>query len=89
MTTFKTVNFSRINLLVLTECAFYVYAYGLVTITNIIILKILFSDVLLFWKLSEGCLVMMENIVLNIPGQLYRPYYLYQENLSNFVQDLN
>ena len=29
VTTFKTVNFSRINLLVLTECAFYVYAYGL------------------------------------------------------------
>ena len=69
MTTFRTVNFSRINLLVLTECAFYVYAYGLVTITNIIMLKILFSDVLLFWKFSKGCLVMMENIELNIPGQ--------------------
>ena len=40
----------------------------------------LFSDVLLLWKLPEGCLVIMENIVLKIPGQLYRPYYLYKEN---------
>ena len=39
---------------------------------DLVQLKNLFSDVSLFWKLSGGCLVTMENIILKTPGERCR-----------------
>ena len=71
-------NISRQLVLTITVLWSMWYLLQLLTKLNKIIL---FSDVFpVLETLRWLRLVIMENIVLKIPGQLYRPYYLCQEN---------